>query len=66
MNDTKRCTCGGVAELHHVCNISNVGWGKSYFSYWVECTQCGKRSKYFNEIDHIKPNEKAILDWNEG
>jgi len=62
----KKCSCGGQAKLRSKYLISHVGWGKSYFSYWVECEQCGKTSKYFNDIDHIHPNELAESDWNGG
>ena len=64
MPELKVCSCGGEPELKHYCGIDHSGWGKSYFSYHIECPKCERKSNYFNEIDHTEPRKKAIDDWN--
>ena len=62
----KLCSCGGEAELKHICRISDIGWGKSYFVFWVECKECGTRAKGYNDIDFRNARELSIKSWNEG
>ena len=65
MSKLKPCICGGKAELQSKYLYSNIGWGKSYFSYHVECTNCGKKGIYFNTIDSpFETEELAIEEWN--
>ncbi len=60
------CACGGKAKFEDVCNISHSGWGKSYLSICVKCTQCGHHSKWLNTIDHRHLSiPEALIDfWN--
>lgn len=62
--ELRPCECGGKAGVKSKYLYSNAGWGKSYFSYWIECERCGRRSKVYNTLDDISPREAAIEEWN--
>lgn len=62
--EPRPCRCGGKASVKSEYLYSNAGWGKSYFSYWVECEKCGCRSKAHNTLDDISSREAAIEEWN--
>lgn len=62
--ELRSCECGGKAGVKSKYLYSDTGWGKSYFSYWVECERCGCRSKAHNTLDDAYPRETAIEEWN--
>lgn len=57
MNELLKCPCcGNAAEVKH-----NLHYGGEY---WVECLECGLRTKYFR-TDGIGESEKlATKAWN--
>lgn len=55
----EKCKCGGKAETHFSGLERLADWGSGNTTWWVECAECGSRTKY----SYSTPQE-AVEVWN--